>query len=131
VVVKLSAVVVNYRKVAEIMAKKLVEELGDKLCVIILYGSVAKGLADEDSDIDLFIVTENDGKQIYDKISIIRTTIDLDYGTLTSIFHLTKSEFEKYMKFGFPLLKEILSEGIVLYGGNFIDGTRRSLVSES
>lgn len=46
------------RTVAESIASEIKEALGDRVAEIRLYGSVARGGSDEDSDIDLLLVVD-------------------------------------------------------------------------
>ena len=73
---------------------------------IVLYGSVAVGEASEDSDIDILVVTKSRSRELYYKISSIRTRVDLDNGTLTTLIHMSRNEFEFYLKSGSPFLEK-------------------------
>jgi len=48
---------IAYEKIIAHLRERLVEELGDKIESIVLYGSVARNEAQEDSDIDILVVT--------------------------------------------------------------------------
>jgi len=108
-------VITVYAKAVEQLKNRLVKELGDKIEFIVLYGSVAKKTIHEESDIDILVVTREEDKNIYDKISKIRTQIDLKSNTLTTIVHLTCEELEQYTKLGSPFIKSVTEEGIMLY----------------
>lgn len=109
-----------YAKAVAQLKNKLVKELGDGIESIVLYGSVAKKTAHEESDIDILIVTREDDKSLYDKISEIRTQIDLENNTLTALVHMTSEELERYSKLGSPFIKSVAEEGVILYDrGNF------------
>lgn len=113
-------VITTHIKAVEQLKNRLVNELGDGIESIVLYGSVAKKTAHEESDIDILIVTRDEDKNLYDKISKIRTQIDLESNTLTTIVHLTSEELERYTKLGSPFIKSVAEEGIILYDrGNF------------
>ena len=77
-------VVVTYAKAVTQLKDRLVKEFGERIESIVLYGSVAKKRAREDSDIDILLVTTDDDKGLYDKISRIRTKIDL------SLIHISE-----------------------------------------
>ncbi|MCP8317174.1 MAG: nucleotidyltransferase domain-containing protein, partial [archaeon] len=83
-----------HKKTIEELKRKLVSELGDRIDSIILYGSVARNEAREESDIDILVITKDKDIKIYDKISKIRTDIDLDNNTLTSLLSLSRRELE-------------------------------------
>ncbi len=123
-------VIVTYTKAVAQLKDKLVKELGDRIESIVLYGSVAKNTAHEDSDIDILIVTQDEDKRLYDKISKIRTKIDLDNNTLTTLVHVSSEEVERYLKLGSPFIKSVVQEGVILYDKGIFKKVRGSLVGK-
>ena len=76
---------------------------------IILFGSAARGDADEHSDIDLIIVKET-------KKSFVRRSVEAPYFCVPSdIFVYTPQEFVQMKENENPFLLSALEEGIVLY----------------
>ncbi len=126
-----SVVITIYAKAVEQLKNRLLKELGDRIESIVLYGSVAKKTAHEESDIDILIVTQEQDKRLYDKISKIRTQIDLESNTLTAIVHLTRQELEHYTKLGSPFIKSVAEEGIILYDRGNFKKLRQSLLGKS
>jgi len=93
--------------------KKQISELyGPRLKKVVLYGSYARGQAnDEHSDIDLAIVLEGDvaaGKEI-DRLIDVITDINLYYGVLLSVYPVSE---ENYRSVNSPLLLNLRKEGI-------------------
>jgi len=93
--------------------KKQISELyGQRLKKVVLYGSYARGQAnDEHSDIDLAIVLEGDvaaGKEI-DRLIDVITDINLYYGVLLSVYPVSE---ENYRSVNSPLLLNLRKEGI-------------------
>lgn len=123
-------VIVTYTKAVAQLKDKLVKELGDKIESIVLYGSVAKNTAHEDSDIDILIVTRDEDKRLYDRISKIRTKIDLDNNTVTTLVHVSIEEVERYAKLGSPFIKSVAQEGVILYDKGIFKKVRGSLVAK-
>lgn len=119
-----------YAKAVAQLKDKLVKELGDRIESIILYGSVAKNKAHEESDIDILIVTQDEDKRLYDKISKIRTKIDLDHNTLTTLVHMSSRELEHYVKLDSPFIKSVAQEGVILYDKGIFKKVRGSLVAK-
>lgn len=115
-----------YEKIVAQLSKKLVEELQDKIESIVLYGSVARDEAHEDSDIDILVVTRDYDRKLYDRISKIRTRIDLDNNTLTVLVHMSRDELERYVKLSSPFIENVLKEGVTLYDNGFSKKTRES-----
>ncbi|MBS7250380.1 MAG: nucleotidyltransferase domain-containing protein [Candidatus Freyarchaeota archaeon] len=120
----------QYKKIAEELKERIISELGDKIDSIILYGSVARGEAKRESDIDILIVAHNDDKEVYDKISKIRTSIDLDNNTLTSLVYLSRKELKRYSKLGSPFIESIASEGVILYDNGTFKGISKGLFAQ-
>lgn len=120
-----------YEKIIAQLRKRLVEELQDKIESIVLYGSVARDEAHEDSDIDILVVTRDDDRKLYDRISKIRTRIDLDNNTLTALVHMSRNELERYIKLGSPFVENVLKEGVILYDSGFFKKVRGSIAFKS
>jgi len=92
--------------------QKTAELYGDRLKKIILYGSYARGQAnDEHSDIDLAVVlagTVEPCREIDRMIDII-TDINLDYDVLLSVYPVSEDD---YRSVNSPLLLNLRREGI-------------------
>ncbi|RKY14499.1 MAG: nucleotidyltransferase domain-containing protein, partial [Planctomycetota bacterium] len=74
----------NTKKILDEFKKRLAQLCGKRLSAIILYGSQARGDANEDSDIDVLVVIRGKvvpGREIDRMIDII-TDINLKYDTL-------------------------------------------------
>ena len=122
---------IAYEKIITHLRERLVEELGDKIESIVLYGSVARNETHEDSDIDILVVTRDDDRKLYDRISKIRTRIDLDNNTLTALVQMSRNELERYLKLGSPFMESVAEEGVVLYDSGFFEKIRGSLTFKS
>lgn len=127
----MSVVDVTYANAVAQLKDRLVKELGDKVESIILYGSVAKNTANEESDIDILIVTREYDRSLYDKISKIRTRIDIENNTLTALVHVTTEELERYTKLDSPFMKSIAEEGVILYDRGIFKKLRGSILGKS
>jgi len=125
------AVAVSYAKTVEQLRNRLVRELGDKIDSIVLYGSVAKNTANEESDIDVLVVARDDEIGLYDKISKIRTQVDLENNTLTALVYVTCEEIEHYVKLGSPFMKNVSEEGVILYDRGVFKKLRGSILGKS
>jgi len=79
---------------------------------IILFGSAARGDADEYSDIDLIVVKETDRRfiqRLVDISAFISPYISVD------VFVYTPGEIEAMVEDGNPFIERALEEGKVLY----------------
>ena len=102
----------------EEMREKLVSSIceiyGSNLISIILYGSVARKMADDDSDIYIaFIVTRDDSK-MHDKMLDIIVDLNLEYDQLISPSIIEIDMFNKWRKV-LPYYRSIDNEGVVLW----------------
>jgi predicted nucleotidyltransferase len=87
---------------------------------IILFGSYANGTANEDSDIDLYVVTKDDyipknfkeNSNLY--LSISKKLRDLRAKVAIDLIVHTKSMSEKFIKINSSFSQEILSKGKIL-----------------
>lgn len=83
---------------------------------IILYGSFAYGVPDENSDIDLLIIKETSERPL-DRMTLIHRIVDIrdsSYPALSPIV-LTPEEIRQRLKIGDQFIEEILAKGEVLY----------------
>ncbi len=95
-------------QLAKEISKDLKNKLGDKISSIVLFGSVAKGEATEESDIDLLIVSkEHLSKALDEAIGKV-----LSNGFVPEILNLTDVEFIRIKDIGSPLYYSIKNEGI-------------------
>lgn len=101
----------NIKPILEEFKTALKKLYGKKLKNIILYGSWARGMAKEHSDIDLAVLLEgevNAGREIDRMIDII-TDLQLKYNALISVYPVSE---KKYMTVKSPLLLNIHKEGV-------------------
>jgi len=101
-----------YEHLVEEFAKEALK-VGD-IEVIIVYGSVARGEATEDSDLDLLIITSQIDK-VREKLSEIRTDLDLKYHTLITLVYRSPEQLFRGLREGNPFLRNILNEGRAIY----------------
>ena len=89
---------------------RVLDTLGGRVYSIIVYGSVARGTATKDSDIDILVIGKNKGD--WETVSKIAYEIDFENGFrsfITTVF-LTGDEFEHRLKAGDPFLYNVLKE---------------------
>lgn len=95
---------------------KLNQELFNDIKQIILFGSVARGTATKESDIDLFFETNKKNKNIIKKkineFYISREGLLFKTKGISNQFQITVGKIEEWKE----LHKSIASEGIILYG---------------
>lgn len=86
---------------------------GPRLDKIILYGSQARGDAEDDSDIDILILLKQDFNYLEesDRISILIANLCLEYNTLISCAFATSQQFQEYNN---NFFRNVRREGIPL-----------------
>jgi predicted nucleotidyltransferase len=98
--------------VLERIADRLRERIGATR--VIVYGSVARGKATLDSDIDLLVVAPSDEKG-YLRMANARAAIrDLSFGLPVSPLVLTPDEVARQIERGDPFVREIVEQGVEL-----------------
>ena len=98
------------REIAEDFAKTM---KSDKIKLMILFGSVARGDCRPDSDIDILVVS-NHHTEIWPEISTIIGNTVLEKGELLSIHVMPENIFNQTKDYSF--LTNVLREGIILEG---------------
>lgn len=99
------------KDVLEDIKKNLTERFRENIRCLILYGSWAKGLAREDSDIDLLVVFEAMNKEIGKVIHEIESHIDGERNIT-----IVPTNLEDFRKERLPLFTAVKREGKVIYG---------------
>jgi len=94
--------------------RKIAELYGQRLKKVVLYGSYARGQAnDEHSDIDLAVVLAGsvDPCQEIDRMADIFTDLNLEHNVLIAVYPVSESDFDKIES---PLLINVRREGITV-----------------
>ncbi len=94
------------------IADCLKRELGAEK--VIVYGSVAKGEATRDSDIDLLVIAPGSEKAYLRMARVLEVVRDLSRGMPLSPIVLTPEEVQGRMTQGDTFLRQILEEGVPL-----------------
>ena len=90
---------------------------GNKLKAVILYGSVARGTATEESDIDIMVLIDGTAQELRafeDQLSDVSTDISIKYFKVFSIIDISYQEYMQWMN-TLPFYKNVSQEGVVLY----------------
>jgi len=94
------------------ISRRLKEQYGAQ--IVILYGSYARGEANEDSDVDLLVVAPTT-EDFFRRMATARRLIrDLRHGIAVSPIVLTPEEFAARKAANDPFVETILQEGLSL-----------------
>ena len=100
----------RYQKALDEFLSRALEGYRERIERIILFGSVARGEAREESDIDLLIVTKAEDFQLRRVLIGLAFDILLETGEDISVKALSKADFERMKNYSF--LQHVLSEGV-------------------
>ena len=97
------------------LIRSLTEIFKENIKMIILYGSVARNEAKDDSDIDIAIIMKNDMDEKTQE-QFIRWSADMDI-RFDKVFSIIDIQEEKLEQWGnvLPFYKNVQKEGIVLW----------------
>lgn len=98
--------------------KKVKSLLGDRIKKIILYGSYARGDYNENSDIDILILTDlnfNEIEYYRDKVSDIAFDIELEKGITISPLIKNIDKYNSRINI-IPFYANIQKEGVIING---------------
>ena len=100
----------NRQKALNLFVKRASQARGDRIESITLFGSVARGTARPDSDMDLLVIIDKEDFRLRRELISIAFDILLVTGEDISVKVLSKNDFEARKSFSF--LSNVLSEGV-------------------
>ena len=114
-----------YRTVIERLLNELLKVFRDDLISVVVYGSVARGTARRDSDIDVLIVVEELPRSRFERLSIymkaeenldplLNELLNRGYAVTISPILKTKREAERIS----PLYLDMVEDAIIVYDKN-------------
>ena len=114
-----------YRNTARNLANVLANRLVNEVRAVILYGSVARGEATRNSDIDVLILTDHPDR-IRLHVAEVEEALDAEngYRTFLASVYLTPEEFQRLIVAGSPFAEAVLEDGIALYDNGFFRQVR-------
>jgi predicted nucleotidyltransferase len=80
---------------------------------VIIFGSCARGDADEYSDMDVVVIKQTE-KRFLERLIEVAKCLDNDLGKV-DVFVYTREEFEEMKRRANPFIEKVLTEGRVLY----------------
>ncbi|MBC8520729.1 MAG: nucleotidyltransferase domain-containing protein [Methanomicrobia archaeon] len=102
----------NRKQIAKEFAREVTNMFGDEIENMILFGSVARGEDDAESDIDVLIIWYGDSVKGWDKLEEIAFDFFIRYKTLISIKLISPEEYKNMENFLF--MKDVQEEGVVI-----------------
>ena len=102
----------NKKQIAKEFANEVTKMFRDEIDGIILFGSVARGEDDVESDIDILIIWNGNNVKGWDKLEEMAFDFFIRYKTLISINLISPAEY-KHME-NFLFVKNLQKEGMVI-----------------
>lgn len=100
----------NRKEIAKKFADAVLKNFGDKIENIILFGSVARGKSNEESDIDILVITKEEDFRIRRELIGMAFRVLLKTHNDISVKVLSKRDFDAAVNISF--IRNIRSEGI-------------------
>ncbi len=93
---------------------RLLAAFGSEILDLILFGSMARGDATPDSDIDVLVLVRQESWPLEDGILRLGARVSLEYDVLFNLFVIDQERWQFMREKGFPLARNIEREGIRL-----------------
>ena len=107
----------KYQKVVNEFVRRALEKYDDEIDSIILFGSVARGEAREESDIDVLVVAVGDRFRMRRELSEIVLDILLETGEYVSVKTLAIEDFKFLKEIKSSFLRNVMQEGVFIERG--------------
>jgi uncharacterized protein len=102
-------------KILRLLKAKLIENFGDNIVNVILFGSQAKGTAHVDSDYDILIVLRNDYDWKYkNMIYKICSHFTIEYDLFFDLLIINLYELNHTLRGVQPIFSNALNEGVFI-----------------
>ena len=105
----------NQREAINLYLSILNQKYKGQILEVILYGSVARNEPDEDSDIDLLVVTAQGDQELRDEISMACYDIIIQTGVILSPLVMDEETYEWHKKYGDPFYNNVRKYGLDLW----------------
>jgi predicted nucleotidyltransferase len=110
----------NYQEAVDEFVRRAREKYEDEIDSIILFGSVARGEAGRESDIDILVVIVGDRFRMRRKLSEIVLDILLETGEYISVKTLSIENFKFLKDLKSSFLSNVIREGIFIERGGVV-----------
>lgn len=106
------------REEVEEFVDRLTTALEDEILEVIIFGSSVRGDLHEESDIDILCVITDRNLKLFTQITGIAYEVFLDHERLLSVKVFSKRDFDRLVGLNTAFIRNVLSEGEVLWRKN-------------
>lgn len=104
----------NEREAVESFLARLWAQYPERIFQVILFGSKARGDSQPDSDIDILLITDDDGWRFRHAISDVASSASLEYSVLIGPRVISQARWAEMTRERFSLCENVEREGIPL-----------------
>lgn len=99
------------------LTEEFERQLGSDLWLLVLYGSYARGEAQPDSDVDLFVVMRQASEAVYEKVRQVAYSVmwEADFAYVFSLYLTDVYHYQTLEQHGSSFLRNIQREGKILW----------------
>ncbi len=102
------------REAVAALAARLPSAYPATILHLILFGSKARDDARSDSDIDVLVVTQEEGWPVQHALLTLGARLSLEYDVLLNLFVVSQEKWSWMERVGHPLYRNVAAEGIAL-----------------
>ncbi len=81
---------------------------------IIIFGSIARGRSNKESDIDVLVIANDQG--IQRELAYLAFDLTLKYREVFEIVVRTPQQIKELIRLGSPFIDAVINEGVIVYG---------------
>ena len=104
----------RYNKIINLFKNRVYSDYKDNVQNLIIFGSVARGEAKKNSDIDILAIWKGDKLEGWHSLELIAFNILLETRVYISLKIITSSEYKKLLHENNHFIKTISREGILI-----------------
>ncbi len=95
--------------------QRVVRAYPDDVMAVILFGSGARGDANEDSDLDLLVLVKHNRPSLREDLAQITWEVQFDHKVIVADIVRDLDQWQRMQTAGYPFYQSIAREGIVLW----------------
>jgi predicted nucleotidyltransferase len=110
--------VVEQQEVSEPVIQRfleLIEPLLERIDLLILFGSRARGDARPNSDYDWLVVLPQKDRQLIDRLYDAVIDVEIERGKVSALHIFTRAEYDYLRKVPTPFMRRVHQDGITLW----------------